>query len=83
MLKFGVQLEPLILMFQCLQKAEHKIRTAYGDSSTTYSSTCQVLLQGSGQGNGCGPATYVAISAIIKALEQNFSPRYTLSAMSL
>jgi hypothetical protein len=69
MLKFGVQLPPLISMFQCLQEADHKILTAYGDSTNTYGGNCTVTLQGSGQGNGCGPATYIVIiSAIIIAM---------------
>jgi hypothetical protein len=84
MLKFGVQIKPLLSMFQCLQQAEQKICTAYGNSTTTYGGNRQVPLQGSGQGNGCGPATYVAISAIIIAMmkSEGFGAKF-LTAMSL
>jgi hypothetical protein len=84
MLKFGVQLPPLISMFQCLQEADHKIRTAYGDSTNTYGGNRTVPLQGSGQGNGCGPATYVVISSIIIAMmkSEGFGAHF-LTAMSL
>jgi hypothetical protein len=83
-LEFGVQLEPLLSIFQCLQKGEHKICTAYGDSDTTYGSNRPVPLQGSGEGNGCGPATYIAISAIIIAMMKSagFGAKF-LTAMSL
>jgi hypothetical protein len=82
MLKFGLQLEPLISIFRCLQKAEHKIHTTYGNS--TYGGTRQVPLQGCPHGNGCGPASYVAISAIIISMMKSsgFGAKF-LTAMSL
>ncbi len=71
-------------MFNCLHEADNKIRTAYSDSTHTYSGVRNVPMQGSGQGNGCGPATYIAISAIIIAMmkHEGFGAHF-LTAMSL
>jgi hypothetical protein len=52
-------------MFAVLQGAIYKIRTAYGDSTKTFSSNPLNPFQGLGQGNGAGPAIWVAISAPI------------------
>jgi hypothetical protein len=52
-------------MFKVLQEASYKIRTAYGNSTKTCSSPRLIPFQGAGQGNGAGPAIWVAISAVI------------------
>ena len=44
------------LVFQTLQQAKHRIRTAYGSLDVQYQSTPGALLQGIGQDNGCAPA---------------------------
>jgi hypothetical protein len=65
MRRVGILLAPLVSMFKVLQEANYKIRTAYGDSTKTCVSPQLILFQGVGQGNGAGPAIWVAISAAI------------------
>ena len=56
-------------MMRTLQAAKHKICTAYGDSSITYGGSClNPPLQGAGQGNGAGPAIWVAISTVLLSI---------------
>jgi hypothetical protein len=51
-------------MLSTLQKAVHHVKTAYGVSERHYGgATCDVPLQGMGQGNGDGPAGWAAVSA--------------------
>jgi hypothetical protein len=65
MRRLGVAKDPILSMFKLLQGATHKIRTAYGDSTKTYGQNHMVPLQTIGQGNGCGPAVYAALSAVL------------------
>ena len=55
-------------MFSTIQNLTHKVRTAYGDSPTSYGGfwdkyTCPP--QGLGQGNGAGPAIWSIISSTV------------------
>jgi hypothetical protein len=65
MMHLGILLAPLLLMFKVLQGAVYKIRTAYGNSTKRCDSPKDAPFQGAGQGNGAGPAIWVAISAPI------------------
>ncbi len=65
MRRIGILLAPLVSMFKVLQEATYKICTAYGDSTKTCSSPRLIPFQGCGQGNGAGPASWVAISVVI------------------
>ena len=49
-------------MFWTLQKAVHKIQTAFGVSTKTHGRTQDPPYQGLGQGNGCGPANWMLVS---------------------
>jgi hypothetical protein len=49
-------------MFWTLQKAVHKIRTAFGVSTKTHGGKRDPPYQGLGQGNGCGPAGWALVS---------------------
>lgn len=62
MMRVGACKEAVWLMFETLCKAVHYIKTAYGISSRSYQSCDEKNLQGIGQGNGCGPAAWAAIS---------------------
>jgi hypothetical protein len=58
----GVPANPIKLMFSTLQKASHKIHTAFGVSDKTYGHGRDPPLQGFGQGNGCGPSGWAVIN---------------------
>jgi hypothetical protein len=65
-MRLSMLLAPLVSMFKVLQGAVYKIRTAYGDSTKSCRSPFWLIpFQGVGQGNGAGPAIWVAISAPI------------------
>jgi hypothetical protein len=55
----------LASLFGVLQKSIHRIGTAYGDSKVQFTSTPDNPIQGVGQGNGCGPVGWVALSGPI------------------
>ena len=52
-------------MLKTLQTASHKICKVYEDSSISYNADRNIPLQGVGQGNGAGPAIWVAISSVL------------------
>ena len=83
--RLGATKESTLEMTRTLQAASHKICTAYGDSTSKYGGHCNYPpLQGVGQGNGAGPAIWVAISAVLLTIMRvkgfGFS---VLSAISL
>lgn len=51
--------------FSTLQKANHKVKTVFSSLSETYREEIHPSLQGMGQENGCGPASWAAISTPI------------------
>ena len=63
--RLGVSKGATSEMLKTLQTASHKICTAYGDSNVVYEANRNVPLQGVGQGNGAGPAIWVAISSVL------------------
>jgi hypothetical protein len=62
MRRMGVPVNPIKSMFFTLQKASHKIRTAFGVSDKTYGHGREPPLQGFGQGGECGPSGWAVIS---------------------
>ena len=68
MRRTGMPPEPILSMFATLQKAEHRVTTAYGMSDQTYGKNLTVPYQGLGQGNGAGPAIWAVISTVIIAM---------------
>ena len=65
MRRLGCPKEPIKSMFLSLQKAAHRIRTAFGVSDKKYGDDLEDPLQGLGQGNGCGPAGWAIVSTPI------------------
>ena len=51
-------------MFSSLQQATHRLRTGFGGSDLTFRLGI-IPFQGCGQGNGAGPAMWVAISTVL------------------
>ncbi len=50
------------LMFDTIQKMKHFIRTVFGDSAQSYSSTTDMKFHGILQGNGAGPTIWALVS---------------------
>ena len=79
--RLGATKESTLEMMQTLQSASHKICTAYGDSTSTYGGhDSYPPLQGVGQGNGAGPAIWVAISTVLLTIMR--SKGFGLSILS-
>ena len=85
MRRLGAPQGAVTSMFRTFQKAIHKVRTAYGDSTLTYSSAeNHVPLQGIAQGNGCAPTGWVCISTpLINALRAAGYGALLLSALTV
>jgi hypothetical protein len=65
MQRLGAPKGPVASLFGVLQKSIHRICIAYGDSELQFTSTPDDPIQEIGQGNGCGPAGWVALSGPI------------------
>jgi hypothetical protein len=68
--RIGIPRTEIISMFDSIQRMQHKIRTSFGDSSSTYGGTSshgrwKLPPQGVLQGNGSGPAVWVILSSVI------------------
>ena len=75
----GIQEPPLVCLFSTLQKIEHTIHTAYGDSECSYSRDLWVVplpgmamgdkdqgpQLGLGQGNGAAPTGWAVVSTLM------------------
>jgi hypothetical protein len=83
MRRTGMPAEPIRSMFETLQKAAHRVTTAYGVSKQTYGTNMEIPYQGVGQGNGAGPAIWVVISTVIIAMMSTAGHGFNiLSAMT-
>jgi len=66
LLRLGIPIGPILVMFSTIQLLHHYIRTAFGDSDRSFTgTTTQSPLQGVGQGNGAGPQIWAAVSSPI------------------
>jgi hypothetical protein len=64
-MRLGAPPIPIDLMFETIQRLQHFIRTAYGDSEILFGGDHRPgnpPKHGVGQGNGCGPAIWAAVS---------------------
>ena len=61
MQRLGVAEDACFTMFKTLQDLNHHVRTAYGERARGYGAV-QIPLHGVGQGNGAGPAIWLAIT---------------------
>jgi hypothetical protein len=59
--RVGVTKQSCLMMFGTFAKAEHYIRTTYGNSSTSYR-CLRIPFQGINQGNGAGPGIWLLVS---------------------
>ena len=70
--RMGLQKEPSFEMFITIQKAWHRIATAYGESTGKYGGDRDIPLQGAGQGNGAGPTIWAVISAVLISVMRRY-----------
>jgi hypothetical protein len=68
MQRLGLQKGPVALLFSVLQKPVHQVRRAYGNLGIRFVIDPKDPIQGIGQGNGCGPAGWIALSSSIMAM---------------
>lgn len=61
--RLGLPPEPITCMLVTIQEMEHHVRTAFGTSTSSMHGILPQPLQGIFQGNGAGPAIWVAVSA--------------------
>jgi hypothetical protein len=77
----GVPKAAMKCLFTTLQEASHCVRTAYGDSSSTYGGPGWLKpMHGIGQGNGGGPPIWAVISSTL--LENLRSKGYGLKLLT-
>ena len=70
--RIGVPDEAIFCMFSTIQQLSHHIRTAYGDSSSSFSGKLwAVPIQGVGQGNGAGPQIWALVSTVVLSMMQS------------
>ena len=63
--RWGVQVWAVMSMFLTIQNIQFHLRTAFGDTENYYGGTTDRPFQGVCQGNGAGPAVWLAISATL------------------
>ena len=76
LLRIGISHSKIETMFNSIQKMVHKIRTAFGDSETTYGGEeihpdWRAYPQGVLQGNASGPAIWAVLSSVIFDILRN------------
>ena len=82
--RLGVHPNIATCMVKTLCKMKHFIRTAYGDSTWSYTGTPNLPLQGAIQGNGAASPIFIAISCVILSyLESQIVGIHFISAISL
>ena len=65
LLRFGITWRAVAMMFDTMAQSTHRVRTGFGDSELSFRPPSNVPFQGCGQGNGAGPAIWVAVSSIL------------------
>ena len=81
--KNGVQPQPIQMMIDTLQKSTNTIRTGFGDSDLSHSSSPEQPYHGTDQGSGASPAIWFAITIIlIESLLQENVGTFLVLAMS-
>ena len=82
MRRLGLSPETCYVMIGTLEQVKHHVRTAYGDSASSYQGI-EFPLQGIGQGNGAGPAIWLIVSIpiinMLKAQGFGFKMRTPIS----
>ena len=87
--RLGVHPNIAACMIKTLCQMKHFIRTAYGDSTWSYTGTPSRPLQGAVQGNGAASPIFIAISCVIlsylqsQAIGIQFMSAITMSIFSL
>jgi hypothetical protein len=84
MRRLGVPEAPIRSMFEAIQRMRHHVRTAFGDSVTTFGGRdTDTPVHGVGQGNGAGPAIWAAVSSpVIEVMRSRGFGTEFVSALS-
>lgn len=76
--RVGIKAGPINCMFRMIQNLAHFVKTGHGISTACFSRTIHIAkdlsaipIQGIGQGNGCGPASWVVVSSPILDMLRN------------
>jgi hypothetical protein len=81
--RIGTREQPIVSMFETLQKLEHHVRTVFGESKICYVQRGKVPIQGVGQGNGAGPQIWALVSTpVLNMLRETGLGATFLSALS-
>jgi hypothetical protein len=82
--RLGIHKAEIISMFDSIQRMTHRVRTAFGDSRSTYGGQdikkWKLPPQGVLQGNGCGPAIWSILSSCIFRVLTTQGQRNTLKS---
>ena len=71
MQRMGVPKSAVNCIFMMLQEAVHKVRTGYGDSTTSYGGKSNSTpMHGMCQGNGVGPAIWAVLSSPLLEIQR-------------
>jgi len=82
LLRLGIPIGPISVMFGTIQQLHHFIQTAFGDSDHLFTgTTLHMPLQGVGQGNGAGPQIWAAVSSLIFDMVCNLGNGTTLQSL--
>jgi exonuclease III len=81
--RFGAPAAAIVSMLRTIQGMTHHVRTAFGDSTTTYGSRSTIPNQGLLQGNGASGAGFTAVATVmVEAMRSAGYGFSTLSAIS-
>ena len=61
----AMAVEVLVCLLMTIQMMVYFLRTAYGDSTTSYGGQQLVPFQGACQGNGGGPSMFLSVSIVL------------------
>jgi hypothetical protein len=79
----GTRQQPIISMFDTIQKLQHHVRTIYGESRMHFVQQGSIPIQGVGQGNGAGPQIWALVSSpVLNMLRESGLGATFLSALS-
>jgi hypothetical protein len=83
MQRIGTRQQPIISMFDTIQKLQHHVRTIHGTSKVHFVQQGEIPIQGVGQGNGAGPQIWALVSTpVLNMLRESGLGATFVSALS-
>jgi hypothetical protein len=81
--RIGTREQPIISMFETIQKLRHHVSTIFGESKISFVQQGDVPIQGVGQWNGAGPQIWALVSTpVLNMLRESGLGATFLSALS-